>query len=859
MHTFEWIQLTMRRGAIAIAMVLAATAHAEVYERGGPSTTNNDDTCDVAVLPAATLLLPYFEVDLANRSGATTSFTVTNVGPLEQIAHVTLWTDHAHPVIDFNIFMTGYDVQSVNLYDVLALGQIAPPLGTGFNRPGSPEGEYSTDEDNPDVMERTCRSLPRQLDAGLVRKVQRAFTAGEMDGCRVGAVHANAIGYVTIDVVRRCDNVIATEPRYYSHTLLFDNVLTDDYQQIDHTAGSAQANPLVHIRAVPERGHGLTELPRTFYSSLQNGSRKTRDARQPLPSTFAAHWIGGVDESFRTTLKIWREGSGSAECRTLHARPVAEVVRFDENENFSVDAETLHLPSASMVDATGSDLAALDDAVAGWLYLNLDDGADDAIANQAWVVTSMRSAHAYSVDTDATALGNGCSPAVPGNAAHLSGRPRIEPAPNVNVATTSAPSSLNNDDTCDIAVLPAATLLLPYFEVDLDLHRGLRSTTLFTITNTSPLEQIAQVTLWTDYAYALLTFSVHLTGYDMQSINLYDVLKFGTLAPGRTAAHGDLSRRNGALDLSDCDAMPRQLTPAQIVRLQQAFLRGVATAAGSEPHCANAGYSGKQSATGYATIDVVGSCTTLNPSMPGYYTEAIRFDNVLTGDYQHVDALHTYAQGGSLVHIRAIPEGGDARTRAAGLAAYRVNLPRTFYENYQSGPNKQFDARQPLPSTFAARYIDGVTGSFETTFKIWMQGEAVTCKTAVHNQHLPIADLVTFDEEENAAGSLPPSCPITCPIFSPGFPASGRFAFDGGIFPIVDDTIAGWIYLNLNDDSHATRQRQAWVISSMAAEGRYSVDVDATALGNGCSPAVGDSEASRGAAVIGPAPNVNPR
>jgi hypothetical protein len=33
-------------------------------------------------------------------------------------------------------------------------------------------------------------------------------------------------------------------------------------------------------------------------------------------------------------------------------------------------------------------------------------------------------------------------------------------------AAAALPTSRNNDDTCDIALLPAATLLLPYFEVD---------------------------------------------------------------------------------------------------------------------------------------------------------------------------------------------------------------------------------------------------------------------------------------------------------------------------------------------------------------------------------------------------------
>src|SRR5512142_3069281 len=87
----------------------------------GPPTTNNDDSCDIGTAPAATLLLPYFQVDLGTAgTGRTTIFSVTNVSPYSQIAHVTVWTDWSYPVLDFNIFLTGYDVQPINLYDVIA-------------------------------------------------------------------------------------------------------------------------------------------------------------------------------------------------------------------------------------------------------------------------------------------------------------------------------------------------------------------------------------------------------------------------------------------------------------------------------------------------------------------------------------------------------------------------------------------------------------------------------------------------------------------------------------------------------------------------------------------------------------------
>src|SRR5713226_8783033 len=95
----------------------------------GPTTTNNDDACDISVAPAATLLLPYFEVDFKSpqTTATTTLFTITNVSALPQIAHVVVWTDWSFPALDFNIFLTGYDVQAINLYDLFARGVIAPP------------------------------------------------------------------------------------------------------------------------------------------------------------------------------------------------------------------------------------------------------------------------------------------------------------------------------------------------------------------------------------------------------------------------------------------------------------------------------------------------------------------------------------------------------------------------------------------------------------------------------------------------------------------------------------------------------------------------------------------------------------
>src|SRR6266508_6263572 len=124
----------MRFWAVLLASVLATSAFAGTSTIN-PTTTNNDDSCDIAVQPAATLLLPWFEVDFKSpqTTATQTLFTVQNVSPLPQIAHVVIWTDWAFPALDFNIFLTGYDVQGINMYDIFARATIAPGAtpGTG--------------------------------------------------------------------------------------------------------------------------------------------------------------------------------------------------------------------------------------------------------------------------------------------------------------------------------------------------------------------------------------------------------------------------------------------------------------------------------------------------------------------------------------------------------------------------------------------------------------------------------------------------------------------------------------------------------------------------------------------------------
>ncbi|MGZ5432052.1 MAG: hypothetical protein ACXWH7_03935, partial [Thermoanaerobaculia bacterium] len=218
----------------------------------GAASTNNDDGCDIAVLPAATLLLPYFEVELDDQSGETTLLTISNVTNLDAIARVTLWTDRAYPLMTFNVYLTGYDVQALNLYDVLERGRIAPDAGTGTAI--TRRQEYSDPNGQLDLT--GCDRLRAQLDDPAIVRMRSAFTTGAIPGeCEaVGGVHENAVGYATIDVVANCSSNTPHDPAYWSTDLRYDNILLADYQQITSAQNFAQGGPLVHIRAIPEGG-----------------------------------------------------------------------------------------------------------------------------------------------------------------------------------------------------------------------------------------------------------------------------------------------------------------------------------------------------------------------------------------------------------------------------------------------------------------------------------------------------------------------------------------------------------------------------------------------------------------------------
>ncbi|HTG35464.1 MAG TPA: hypothetical protein VLB76_21285 [Thermoanaerobaculia bacterium] len=389
-------------------------------------------------------------------------------------------------------------------------------------------------------------------------------------------------------------------------------------------------------------------------------------------------------------------------------------------------------------------------------------------------------------------------------------------------------------DPCSIDQRPAATLLLPYFEVDPANPSGL--TTLFSINNASAAAVLANVVVWTDLGVPTLGFQVYLTGYDVQTINLRDIFH-GNL-PGTASdlqdpqdvisPHGEYSQD---LNFASCSGtLPYQPLPAAlVVHLEDAHTGRFSSVLGG---CAGQDLRDGR-IRGYVTMDTVGDCTLKVPSDSGYFGPGgvATNQNVLWGDYLYVDPAAKYSDGENLVRIKAFPgvfQPGDL----------------TFYGRYvgMSGA----DARQPLATTWASRYVNGGTFSGGTDVVAWRDSGRIVrpfpCGTQPAGFPLQWSREVTFNEEEQPQViPLTPVIPGQPPTM-PGamaFPAEANKVHVGSAaFPVPFNF--GWLFFDLNSPNPASPEgrdiRQSWMATIMKAQGQYSAGFSATPFDSACSP-----------------------
>ncbi len=257
--------------------------------------------CGLVQAPAATVLLPYFEVDLDNPGGRTTLFSVANVEREPVLAHAVLWTNWGNPALSFDVFVPAEGVASFNLRNVL-LGQLAAT---------------SPPPDPADTWYESCTdpvTLP-EVDAQELRAILTGQPHPQDGLCHSSAVEDGrlATGYVTVDVVRDCSGAELRTPFDDGYFLdggaglaTNDNALAGDFFLVDPANDSAQGETLVPLVADAEE-----LVSPSFY--------RRDDNRMPLPAALRSRFFNGGIFTGGTDLLIWMEGrTDPIECGDDH-------------------------------------------------------------------------------------------------------------------------------------------------------------------------------------------------------------------------------------------------------------------------------------------------------------------------------------------------------------------------------------------------------------------------------------------------------------------------------------------------------------------------------------------------------------
>jgi hypothetical protein len=300
--------------------------------------------CAIETAPAATLLLPYFQVALpaCSQGGITTLFSINNATASATLAHVVVWSDLSVPVLDFNVYLTGYDVQAFNLCDLLVNGQMPQTASAGQdpNDTISPKGTLSQD-----INFASCTG---QLPAGtlpstFIDHLQNSLTgqfSNLLGGCAGLAYGDNiARGYITVDTVNQCTLRFPSDAGYFaadgSGDATDQNVLLGDYSYVKSTS-FGQGYTMVHLQADSSRPETSNSGHYTFYGRYVNWT--AIDHREPLPTRFFARYIN-AGPSGTTTMTAWRDpkvAQSAFQCGTLpswYPLGQARVVAFDEQEH----------------------------------------------------------------------------------------------------------------------------------------------------------------------------------------------------------------------------------------------------------------------------------------------------------------------------------------------------------------------------------------------------------------------------------------------------------------------------------------------------------------------------------------------
>ena len=353
----------MKKSLVACMVVIALLAFA-----GGASAI----TCTTDQRPAATLLIPYFQASFnpdgtilgTGASALDTLITIGNASSAPMLAHVNVFSERSELVLDFNIALTGFDIQSFSIASVLRGNLPVTPI----NQSHVPEVKDSNQVTiSGDVCQRNAsapvypnpggylRVRPTSPATGLDNTLATvaypagpfasaflfqvldsldttadSFTCGGVNGVIANPIH----GYITIDHANYCNLSNPSDPAYYTNDAIgMENNLWGDYIFTNGAGLGTMGFPAVAIEADASLSDTtaapttLTGVPgrRTFYRRYvtvadpagclnafpapQSGfDCGGGDQREPLGLKYAARWFDAAP-AVTSNFNVWRASS----------------------------------------------------------------------------------------------------------------------------------------------------------------------------------------------------------------------------------------------------------------------------------------------------------------------------------------------------------------------------------------------------------------------------------------------------------------------------------------------------------------------------------------------------------------------
>jgi len=329
-------------------------------------------TCTIDQRPAATLLIPYFQATFnpdgtilgTGPTSLDTLVTIGNASSAPMIAHVNVFNERTELVLDFNIALTGFDIQSFSMASILRGNLPVTPI----NQSHVPEVKDSNQVlTTGDVCQRNPASIVYPSAGGYLRvkptspatgldnqlatvsypagPFPTAFlfqvldsldttkdtnTCGSVDGTITNPIH----GYLTIDHANYCNLSNPSDPAYYTNDAIgMENNLFGDYIFTSGAGVSTMGFPAVAIEADASLADStaapvsLGGVPgrRTFYRRYVTSADAPGclnvfpapqnafdcgggDQREPLGLKYAARWFDSAP-TVTSFFNVWRASS----------------------------------------------------------------------------------------------------------------------------------------------------------------------------------------------------------------------------------------------------------------------------------------------------------------------------------------------------------------------------------------------------------------------------------------------------------------------------------------------------------------------------------------------------------------------